>query len=70
LGTLRLSGEGKAQNGNSGLIIPPPQDQHRPKNKLNNQRQQHIAQWVDAAMHVRVGAGYSARLGIPRGYRQ
>jgi hypothetical protein len=54
LGTLRLSGEGKAQNGNSGLIIPPAQDQYRPKDKLNNQHQQRIAHCADVAMHVRM----------------
>ena len=47
--------KGKLKNGNSGLIIPPPQDQHRPKNKLKNQHQQRIAQCVGVAMHVRVG---------------
>ena len=69
LGTLRLSGEGKVQNGNSGLIIPPPQDQYCPKNKLNNQHQQRIAQCVDVAMHVRVGgllgnSGHPQRLSV------
>jgi len=54
LGTLRFSGEGQAQNGNSGLVIPPPQDQYRPKDKLNNQHQQRIAHCADVAMHVRV----------------
>ena len=42
------------QSANSGLIIPPPQDQHRPKNKLKNQHQQRIAQCVGVPMHVRV----------------
>ena len=51
---LGFRAEGKAQNGNPGLIIPPPQDQYRPKDKLNNQHQQRIAHCADVAMHVRV----------------
>jgi hypothetical protein len=52
---LGFRAEGKAENGNSELIIPPPQGQHRPKDKLKNQHQQRIAQCVDVAVHVRVG---------------
>jgi len=61
--------DAEAQDGNSELIIPPPQDQYRSKNKLNNQHKQHIAHCMDMAVHV-WWAGYSAGLGIPRGYRQ
>ena len=57
--------EGKTQNGHFGLVIPPPQDQHRPNDKLKNQHQQRIAQCVAVAVHVRVD-GLLGRSGHPQ----
>ena len=46
-------------------MTPPPQAKYCPKNKLNNQRHQRIAQCLSVTVHT-AWAGYWAGLGIPR----